>query len=162
MPGSPGRIHRQGSDGYIGLPIAVLVEQLRVVHAIEMIASQDEVVVGLVLREVPCRFAYRVGGALEPGSAFRGLLSRQDLHEAARERVHAIRAGDMAVERRRVELRENEDPAEVGVQAVADWHVDQPVLPANRHGRLGTVLGEREEAAALAAAEDEREGFPHR
>ena len=67
----------------------------------------------------------------------------------------------MTVERRRVELRQHEDPAQVGVQAVADRHVDEPILAADRHRGLGAELGEGVEPAALAAAQDEREHVAH-
>jgi hypothetical protein len=50
------------------------------------------------------------------------------------------------VQRRRIELRQHEDPADVGVQAVADRDVDQPVLAGDRHGRLRAELRQRKEA----------------
>ena len=161
MPAGALGVHGQRGDGHVGLPVEVRVEQLRVVHAVEVIAGEDQVVVGLVLREVAGGLAHGVGRALEPGSALRGLLGGQDLDEAVREAIHPVGAGDVAVERRRVELREHEDAPQVGVQAVADRHVDQAVLAADRHRRLRAMLREREEAAALAAAEDECEGVPH-
>ena len=36
-------------------------------------------------------------------------------------------------------------------------HVDQPVLAADRHGRLRAGGGQRKQAGALPAAEDDRE-----
>ena len=79
-------VDRQGGDGDIGLAIDVRVEQLRVVHAVEVVAGEDQVVVGVVLREVPGGLAHGVGRALEPGGALRRLLGGQDLDEAVRER----------------------------------------------------------------------------
>ena len=39
---------------------------------------------------------------------------------------------DVAVERRRVELRQHVDAADVSVQTVADRHVDEAILAADR------------------------------
>jgi hypothetical protein len=61
------------------------------------------------------------------------------------------------VERRRVELRQGVDLGHVGVDAVADGDVDEPVVGAERHRGLGAVLGQRVEARAGAAAEDDAE-----
>ena len=75
----------------VGLALEVRGEQLRVVHPVEVIAGEDQVVVGVVLREVARGLAHGIGGALEPGGAVRRLLGGQDLDETARERVHADR-----------------------------------------------------------------------
>jgi hypothetical protein len=63
----------------------------------------------------------------------------------------------VAIERRGVELRENEDAPDVGVQAVTDRNVDQTVLAADGDGRLRAMLRQRKEARALAASENERQ-----
>ena len=107
------------------------------------------------------RLADRVGRALEPVRVVGRLLGREDLDEPAREQVHAVRLGDVPVERRRVELRQHVDPADVGVQAVADRHVDQPVLAGDRNRGLRAEVGEREQPGAAAAAENEGEDVLH-
>ncbi len=61
----------------------------------------------------------------------------------------------MAVERRRVELREGVDLGDVGVDAVGYGDVDQAVVGAQGHGGLGAVLGQGVEARAGAAAQDD-------
>ena len=63
--------------------------------------------------------------------------------------VHSVRAADVPVERGRVELRQHEDAPHLGVEAVADRHVDEAVLPADRHRRLGAEFGQREQAGSL-------------
>ena len=124
-----------------------------------MVAGEDEVVVGLVARDVPRGLADGVGRALEPVGVVGRLLGREDLDEPLAEQVHPIGLADVPVERRRVELRQDEDPPDVGVQAVADRDVDEAVLARNRHRRLRSELGQREEPRALSAAEHERENF---
>src|SRR5262249_18791407 len=91
-----------------------------------------------------------VGGALIPGHAFRGLLRRHDLDETGRELIEAIALLDVAVQRTRVELSEDEDPSNVGVDAVADGNVHQAILAAQRDRRLGPILGQREKPPARA------------
>ena len=76
----------------------------------------------------------------------RRLLGRENLDEPRAEQVHPVGLRDVPVQRGGVELREDENPTNVRVQAVADRDVDQPVFAANRNRRLRSVLGERERA----------------
>ena len=73
------------------------------------------------------------------------------------EAVEPVAVLDVAMQRAAVELGEEKDPPQVGVEAVADRDVHDPVLPAQRDGGLGAVLGEREEPGARAAAKDDGE-----
>jgi hypothetical protein len=91
------------------------------------------------------------------GRLFRG----KNVHERRTEQIHPIGLGDVTIERCRIELRENEDPPDVGMQAVADRNVDQPVLAADWDRRLGTVFGEWKEARPLTASEDQRKDVTH-
>ena len=84
------RRHRQRGDRDVGVLVDVRVEHPPVVHAIEMIAGENQVVVGVVSPEVPRRLPHRVGRALKPARAVRRLLGRDDVDEAVRERIHAI------------------------------------------------------------------------
>ena len=151
--------HRLRGDRDVGLPVDVRLDDLGVVHAVEVIAGEDDVVVGLVAGDVPRGLADGVGRALEPVGVVGRLLGRQDLDESLAEEVHPVGLADVPVERRRVELRQDEDPPDVGVQAVADRDVDEAVFARNRHRRLRSELRQREEPRALSAAEHERENF---
>ena len=129
------------------------------VHPVQMIAGEDQVVIGVVPGEVACGLANRVGRPLKPAGVVRRLLGREDLDEALAEEVHSIGLPDVAVERGRIELRHHEDAADVCVEAIADGDVDQPVLAADRHSRLGPVLRQRKQPLTLPAAENERDDF---
>ena len=120
------------------------VEELRVVHPVEMIAGENQVVVRLVRFEMPARFAHGVSGAFEPGRAVGRLFGGEDLDKPVREEIHPVGVADVTIERRGVELREHVDAPHVGVEAVADRHIDEPVLAADRHRGLRSELGERE------------------
>ena len=126
-----------------------------------MIAGEDQVVVRVVAGEVAGRLADGVRGALKPVGALGRLLGGENLDEAVGEDVEPIGLRDVPVERRGVELRQHEHALETGVQAVADWDVDQPVLAADRHRRLRSHVRERKEPRAAAAAEDQREHVVH-
>jgi hypothetical protein len=88
------------------------------------------------------------------GHLVESLLSRHDFDEAAAELVEAICAADMTVEAHRLELGEHEDLADAAIDAIGKRDVDQPVFSRKRHGRLGAVRGERLQARAATAAED--------
>ena len=155
------RRHGLRGDGDVGVALDVRLDQLAEVHPVEVIAGEDQVVVGVEALEVARGLAHGVGGALEPVRAVGRLLGGEDFDEALREHVEPVGLRDVAVERRRVELRQHEDPLEVGVQAVADRDVDQPVLAAERHRRLRAHVGQREEARAAAAAENQGQDVVH-
>ena len=156
-----GRVHRLRRDGDVGLALDVRVDQLAEVHAVEVIAGEDQVVLRLVRREVARGLPHRVRRPLEPVGVVGRLLGGEHLDEAVGEEVQPVGLRDVAVERRRVELREHEDLLQPGVEAVADRDVDQPVLPADRHGRLRPHVRERVEPRPASAAEDERQHVVH-
>ena len=124
-----------------------VVDQLAVIHPVEMIAGEDQVVVGVVPHEVARGLPHGVGRALIPVRVVGRLLGGEDLDEPLAERVHPVGLRDVPVERRRVELRQHEDAADVGMQAVADRDVDQAVAAADRDRRLRPMLRQRERAA---------------
>src|SRR5437588_3603684 len=63
--GIGGRYRLRG-DRDVGLAVDVRVDELAVVHAIELVAGEDQIVVGVVPLEVTARLAHGVGGALKP------------------------------------------------------------------------------------------------
>ena len=76
------RRHGLRRDRDVGAALGVRLDQLRVVHPVQVIAGEDQVVVGVVLLEVAARLAHGVGRALEPVAAVGRLLGREDLDEA--------------------------------------------------------------------------------
>ena len=147
--------HRDGGDGDVGAGGDVLLEDGAEVHAIELVAGEDEHQLVRVVREMDEVLPHGVGGALVPVDPVGGLLGGEDLDEAAGEDVEVVRVLDVAVERAAVELGQHEDAAELGVDAVADGDVDEAVLAAQGDRRLGAVLGQGEEPSAGAAAHDD-------
>ncbi len=73
-------------------------EHLAEVHAVELIAREDQHVVDAGLLQVAEVLADGVGGALVPVGAVERLLGGEDLDEAAAELVEVVRVADVAVQ----------------------------------------------------------------
>src|SRR5262249_41078818 len=90
------------------------------------------------------------------------LLGRQDFDvfvELAAEEAPAGR--DVAIEAASLVLGQYQDTAQTAVDAVGEGEVDDAVQPAEGDGRLGAVAGERLQAGAFAAREDQRQDLFH-
>ena len=135
----------------------MLLEHVAVIHAVELVAGEDDEVVVVPIEEGAEILTDRVGRSLIPGGSLRCLLRGEDLDEARAEVVELEAGVDVAVKRGAVELGEHVDAADARVQAVADGDVHETVFSTDRHGRLGAVLGQGEEACAGASAHDDGE-----
>jgi len=77
------------------------------------------------------------------------LLRRQHLDEPSREMIEFIRLRNVPVERRRVELREQVNPAQSGVDAIGNRNVHQTIFSCQGNRGFGPFFGEREQTRAL-------------
>ena len=135
----------------------MLLDHLAEIHPVELVAREDEEVVMRVRAEVHEVAAHGVRRALIPTGALFGLLGRHDVDESLAERIEVVGALHVAVQGRRVELREQKNAIDARVEAVADRDVDQAVLARQRHRRFAALLGQRIKARALSAAHDDGE-----
>jgi len=122
----------------------MLVDNPPEIHSVELIPAQDQEVTVQIRRKMEQVLADRVGRALIPGAAGEGLLGGQNLHEAVGELIKLVRLGDMAMQRSRVELRQQVNLAYVRIDTVGDRDINQPVLTGQRDRWLGALLGKRE------------------
>src|SRR5262245_21880848 len=97
-------------------------EQSRKIHAVQMVAGQDQVVVGFMRLEVSLRLANRIRRTLKPRLALGCLLGSENVDETTRKQIHAIRLTHVPVQGRGVELRQNIDATDIGMEAIADRH----------------------------------------
>src|SRR6266436_1249907 len=97
----------------------------------------------------------RVGSSLIPLRAGRRLLRRENVDEAGRKIVEFVTGLDVPMQRHAVELRKHIDRAQAGVQAIADWNIDDPIFSTERHGRFGAILRQRKQPRAGATAHDD-------
>ena len=79
--------HRLRGDRDVGVALDVRLDELGEVHAVDVVAGEDQVVLGVDVAEVARRLPHRVGRALKPLFAFRRLLGREHLDEAAGEQI---------------------------------------------------------------------------
>jgi hypothetical protein len=152
-------VHRDGGERHVGLRFDVLLKHLAEVHAVKLIAAEDNEIFVRVLQEIAQILANRVRGPLIPARIGRRLLGRQDFHEAAGKIVEFVARIDVLMERSGIELGEDVDPAQSGIDAIAYRDIDDPIFSRERHGGFGALLGQGEEPRAGAASHHNREGF---
>lgn len=95
---------------------------------------------------------------LEPVGVFWALLRCEDFDKAlvlVAAHVARVGAGKVAIEGRRVELREDVDLGDVAVEAVTNRDIDQPVVGSERHCGLRALLRQRVETSPGSAAEND-------
>jgi len=61
----------------------------------------------------------------------------------------------VSVQGRRVKLRQQKDPVNVGVDAITDRNIDQPVFSRKRDGWLAAFHSKRVETGASTSAHDD-------
>ena len=146
--------NRDGGDGHIGPRLLVFGDHAAEIHAKQLIAAEDHQILKVVIEKVDEVFADGVGGAFIPGRVGKCLLGGEHLHEAAGEMIELVGLRQVAMQGRGVELRQNVDAPEAGVDARGNRHIHEAVLACQGHGGLGAILGEGKQPRALAAAHD--------
>ena len=96
IPDASSGVDRLRRDRDVGMPVDMGFDHFAVVHPVQVIAGQDQVVVRLVALEVPRRLAHGIGGALEPVGVLGRLLGGEDLDEPRLRRGPSGRSGRCA------------------------------------------------------------------
>ena len=114
------------ADGDVGVHVAVVIDELHVVHAVQVIPRQYHDILDdpvLDIAEQPSILPDSVGSALEPGAVCGSLGGGKDLDESLAAKAdtgaHVVGASQVAVQRGRIELGEDVDLADAAVDAVA-------------------------------------------
>ena len=140
----------------------MLLEHAAVVHLVDVVAGEDEDVLGLLGADGVDVLVDGVGGALVPGLGD-ALHGRKNLDELAEfvgdDRAPAL--ADVAIERERLVLGEDVDVAQIGVDAVGEGDVDDAVLAGEGDGGLGAIAGERKEPFAGTTGKQNTECISH-
>ena len=157
----PGRLReRDAPDGdrHVGTLAPVRRDERRVVHLVDVVAREDEDRLRVRVLQDAAVAEDRVGRPAVPlRDATPGDVGLEELDAPLRPiEVPRPPHADVVVERSRVVLGEDDDVVDVGVHAVREREVDDPVLPAERDGRLRPHGREDGEPLALAAGEDHR------
>ena len=138
--------HRDGGHGQLRLPLKVRGDDLAEVHPVKLVPAQDQHVLKVIVQQVNQVLADGIGRALVPRVARRRLLRREDVDKPARKVVKLVRVGDVPVQRGGIELGQQVNLVQPGVDAVRNWDVHQAILPRQRHCRLGAVARQWEKA----------------
>src|SRR6267143_321710 len=158
--GSLGGWYFDGRDGDLGAGVAVLLEHAAVVHLVDVIAGEDEDEFRALAADGVDILVDGVGGALIP--LLRDAhLRREDLDVIAEASERRPAGADVAVQAEGLVLGEDENAAEIRIDAVREGDVDDAIESAKRHGRLGAIASERPEAFALAPGKEYDDGIPH-
>ncbi len=145
--------HRGG-----GALLDVPAQHLRVVHLVDVVAREDHHPLGRLTHDGVQVLVHGVGRAEVPVVAD-PLLRGQDLDELAEFLCHDAPAlPDVAIERQALVLRDDEDAAQAGVDAVAEREVDDAVGAAEVHRWFCTFPGQRGQAFAHPSSQDDDEG----
>ena len=139
--------HLFRSDGQRGqrdlrLGLLVVLQHAAVVHLVDVVAGKDDHVLRLLAADGVDVLVDGVGGAHVPVGAG-ALHGRHELEELAEFLRHDAGPAfaDVPVERERLVLGENEDPAQAGVDAVGERDIDDAVVAAEWNCRFGPIAG---------------------
>ena len=154
----PPRGDHAGGQAQAAAVPGVEVQQFAVVHAVDVVAREDQHPLGLAPFQQVDVLVDRVGGALVPLLAD-PVLGRDAVEELVRLVAEDVPAAlQVLVQGERLVLGQHVDLPQVAVDAVAEGEIDDAVGAAEGHGRLGTVLGQRIEALPLAPGQDQGQG----
>ena len=137
-------------------PLSTCCAMMRAeIHAIQLIAAQDQQVIEIVIQKVDQVLANGIGGALIPRGVGKGLFGGKNLDEAAGEMVELVGLRNVAMQRGGIELSQQIDPLQAGIDAVGNGNIDKPIFAGQRNGWFGAIFGERKKSRARAAAHND-------
>src|SRR5712664_4354376 len=159
-------LHSQGCgyfdsrDGDVGAGVTVLLEHAAVIHFVDVIAGEDKNEFRALAADGVDVLVDSVGGALIP--LLRDAhLRREDFDVVAEAGERRPASANVAVKAESLVLGENENAAEIRIDAVREGDVDDAIESTERNSGLGAVASERPEALALASGKENYDGIPH-
>ncbi len=139
----------------------MLLQHAAVIHFVNVVAGEDEDVLGLLGADGINVLINGVGGAHIPVVAD-ALHGRQDLDEFADFAAEDVPAfADLAVERERFVLGQDVNAAQAGVHAVGEGDIDNAVIAAEGDGGFGAVACEGIKALAGPSCQQNSESIFH-
>ena len=133
-------------------------QHVGIVHLVDVVAGEDDHVLGVVHIDEAQVLIDGVGGALVPGAALGALVGGQDMDAAGGAvQVPGLAAADIAVQLQGAVLGQHAHGVDAGVGAVGQGKVDDAVLAAKGDGGLCHIPGEDVQPAALAAGQQHRD-----
>ena len=111
-------IDRGSTQRDVSAALEMRLQQVSVIHAVKLIAAQDQIMFIRPLQKVVEVLAHRIRRALVPAGPLGRLLSGQNLDKAFSKAVEFVAVQGLAVK-----LRQNVDLAKTAVEAIADRDV---------------------------------------
>jgi hypothetical protein len=149
-----------GANGDVGGGVQMLLEHLGVVHFVDVVAAQNKDVLRALAADRVDVLIDGVGGAAIPLFADAHLRG-QDFDKFAEADDGRPAGADMAAEAEGFVLGEDENAAEIGVDAIGESDVNDAVSGAKRDGRLGAIACEGPQTLALTTGEKNDDGIAH-
>jgi hypothetical protein len=125
-----------------------------IVHAVKLVARENQVIVILTPGKSMQMLPDGIGCPLKPIGIGHCLLRSEDFDESLREGVESECRRDVVIERSGIELCQNKQSLQTGIQAVADWNINEAVLSTERHRRFGPILSQREQPLSGASRQN--------
>ncbi len=160
LPAASSGIDFEGGDGDVGAGFDVLLEHLLIIHFVNVVAGKNEDEIGLLGADGIDVLIDGVGGALIPVLRDAHLRS-ENFDEIAVAHQQRPAAAHVAIEAESFVLGENEDAAQIAIQAIGESDVNDAVDAAEGNGGFGAIAGERPKAFALATGQQDRKCVAH-
>ncbi len=137
-------VYRDRRDGDVGHHLPVIFDHFGDVHPVDVIGTEDRDDIRLGLFDEVDVLVDGVRRAAIPGLPVRAHLRRHGDDELIAENVAELPTVlQMQQERLALELHQDVDGKDAGVDEIAENEIDDPVLAAKGHGRLGAFVGQR-------------------
>ena len=150
------------ADRDLGIALDVAGKHLRIIHLVDMVASQNHHVSWVLFLDGIDVLIDGIGSALVP-TAVDALLRRYDVDELVQvtaEKPPPTKI-DVAIQAHRFELGQQQHAHQAAVQAIGQREIDDAVGAAEGDRRLGPVSSQRLEAFSAATGQDYRQGVFH-
>ena len=146
---------RNGAGGVMG---QVLTQHVGVVHLVDVVAGENQDVLGVVGFDEGHVLVDGVGGSGEPGTLFPGAqIGRENVNAAVRDvEIPGLAGADVAVKLERAVLGQDTDGVDAGIGAVGERKVDDAILSTEGDAGFCHILGQSIEARTLPAGEKHR------
>ena len=142
-------------NGAVGIALLMEAKHGGVVHLIDVVAGQNQHVIGVIALDKGNVLIDGVGRALIPLGVFTLGIGRKDLYAAVRGvQAPRLAVADVLVELQWLVLGQNTDRVNFGVYAVGKREIDDAVFAAERDGRLGRVFRQNHQTAALTTCQE--------
>ena len=141
-------------NGHICILINMKLEHLSQIHPEDFITGEDQD----VFRSPPKKILHitpdSIGSPLVPVHILIALTCSLKAHKTTVKRIKLVCRGNVLVQRARIELGQDVNAVESGIDAVADRDINQSEFSGNRHRGLGTIFRQGPQPRSATATED--------